>query len=253
MGDSGSGRSSGRGLPSDAYTGQTAALEGLAERLSELARSLQDENDLQHTLDAIVHAAVGTVPGVEEASISSIIRRREVQTPAATAELARAVDQAQYETGQGPCLSALYEQKTVRLSDLSTDQRWPDFAARASELGVGSMLAVQLYVEGDNLGALNLHSRRRDSFGDESEQIGLLFAAHAAVAIAGAQTQEQLQTAVDTRDLIGQAKGILIERYKISGHDAFRLLVVASQTTNVRLYDVAEFLVQTGQLASRKP
>jgi hypothetical protein len=170
------------------------------------------------------------VPGADEASISAVTRRRAVRTPAASGALARAVDQAQYQTGQGPCLDSLYEQQTLRLSDVSREPRWADFCARATQLGVRSMLAIQLYVEGDNLGALNLHSRQVDAFSDESEQVGLMFAAHAAVAMAGAQQQEQMVAAVDSWDLIGQAKGILIERYKISSLEAFRLLVVASQT-----------------------
>lgn len=243
----------GRGKPSTAYTGQAAGWNELAEKLSDLARSLQDEKGLEPTLDAIVLSAADTVPGADEASISEVRRRRAVLTSAATGALARAVDQAQYETGQGPCLDTLYEQQTLRLSDICSEPRWPAFCTRAGELGVRSMLAVQLYVEGDNLGALNLHSRQVDAFSDESEQVALMFAAHAAVAISSARAQEQMETAVDSRDLIGQAKGILIERYKISGHDAFRLLVVASQTTNIKLYEVADFLVRTGALASRKP
>ena len=242
-----------RGLPSTHYTGAPAGWNELAQKLGELARSMQEENGLEHTLDAIVHAAAETVPGADEVSISAVARRREVQTVAATSELAREADAAQYQTGQGPCLDSLYEHQTVRVSDMSSEQRWPDFAARADKLGVGSMLAVQLYVRGDDLGALNMHSRRPDAFSDESEQIALMFAAHAAVAFAGAQAQEQMQNAVDTRDLIGQAKGVLIERYKISGQEAFRLLVVASQSTNVKLYDVAAYLVRTGELASPQP
>ena len=160
------------------------------------------------------------------------------------------MDQAQYETGQGPCLDSLYEQQTLRLSDISSDCRWADFYARATQLGVRSMLAIQLSVEGDNLGALNLHSREPDAFSDESEQVALMFAGHAAVAFAGAQAQEHMEAAVSRRDVIGQAKGILIERYKISGQEAFRLLVVASQSTNIKLYDVADYLVNSGELAS---
>ena len=247
------GQSAGRGQPSTAYTGQAAGWNELAEKLSSLARSMQDEKGLEHTLEAIVLAAAETVPGADEASITAVSRRRAVQTTAATGALPRAVDQAQYETGQGPCLNSLYEQQTLRLADMCSEPRWPEFCARASQLGIRSMLAVQLYVEGDNLGALNLHSRQVDAFSDQSEQVALMFAAHAAIAVAGAQAQEQMQTAVDSRDLIGQAKGILIERYKISGHEAFRLLVVASQTTNIKLYDVAEYLVTTGALTSRKP
>jgi GAF domain-containing protein len=196
----------GRGRPSADYAGQSTGWNELAERLADLARSMQDEKGLDLTLDAIVRAAAETVPGVDEASLSSVTRRRAVCTLAVTSDLARAVDEAQYAAGQGPCLSSLYEHRTVRLSDLDTDGRWPDFAARALKLGVRSMLAIQLYVEGDDLGALNLHSRRPDAFTDESEQVGLLFAAHAAVAMAGAQAQEQMRVAVDSRDLIGQAK-----------------------------------------------
>jgi GAF domain-containing protein len=244
------GQWAGRGQPSADYTGQEAGWNELAGKLSELARSMQDEMGLENTLNAIVHAAAETVPGAEDASITAVVGRRKVQTTAATGALPRAVDQAQYETGQGPCLESLYEQETLRLSDMRAERRWPDFAGRANELGMASMLAVQLYVEGDNLGALNLHSRQLDAFTDESEQVALMFAAHAAVALAGARAEEQMQKAVNSRDLIGQAKGILMERYKISSQEAFRLLVVASQSTNIKLFDVAEFLTRTGQLAS---
>lgn len=247
-------RTVGRGEPSSDYAGQGGAgLAGLAEKLAELSRTLQDELDVEATLRAVVRAATDTVPGAEHASITVVIRRRDVETRAATGELPRAVDQAQYRTGEGPCLDSLYEHRTVRLSDLRTERRWPAFAAAAADLGVGSMLAVQLYVQGEDLGALNLHSSRPGAFDDESEQVALLFAAHAAVAMAGAQDHEHMQTALGTRDTIGMAKGILVERHKITPQEAFRLLVVASQATNVRLAEVADFLVRTGHLASRQP
>ena len=253
MAQDGNGQEDTRGMPSVDYTGHEAGWNQLAKKLSELARSMQDETGLENTLAAIVHAAAETVPGADEASITAVTGRREVRTVAASGELAVAADQAQYETGQGPCLSSLYEHQTERLSDMRDCPRWPDFAARASKLGMGSMLAAQLYVQGDNLGALNLHSRQPDAFSDESEQVALMFAGHAAVAFAGAQAQEHMEAAVSRRDVIGQAKGILIERYKISGQEAFRLLVVASQSTNIKLYDVADYLVNSGELASRHP
>jgi GAF domain-containing protein len=240
----------GRGVPSSSYGGPSSGWNELAERFGELSRTLQDEADLGGTLAAMVAAAVDTVPGAEHVSISSVVKRREVRTLAATDDLARSIDQAQYATGQGPCLDSLYEHRTVRLGDLGADTPWPRFAALACELGVRSMLAIQLYVLGEDLGALNMHSTRRDGFDDGSEQIGLLFAAHAAVALAGARRQEQLSTALTARDVIGQAKGILMERYKISDHDAFRLLVAVSQATNLRLRDVAEQLAATGELAT---
>ncbi len=236
-----------RGRPSTSYTG-VGTDEDLADRLSELARQLQDEDDVQATLDAIVHGAATTVPGAEQASLSVIQGHERVSTRASTAELPRAVDRAQYDSGQGPCLDTLYEQRTVRLSDTRHEQRWPDFTRRARALGVGSMLAVQLYVDGGDLGALNLFSTDRDAFGDDAEHIALLFASHAAVAMAGAQRQEQLRQGLDTRDLIGQAKGILMERYKISGDAAFRVLVRYSQNSNRRLHLVAEQLVTSREL-----
>jgi GAF domain-containing protein len=243
----------GRGEPSSSYTGKTSGWNELAEKLSTLSRDLQGNSDVEGTLQAIVQAATGTVPGAEYASISAVGKRRVLQTKAATGGLARAVDQAQYETGQGPCLDALYEHRTVRLPDLEAEPRWPRFAAQAREVGAATMLAIQLYVRGQDLGALNLHSTHRNAFGDESEQVGLLFAAHAAVAMAGAESDANMNIALGHRDVIGQAKGILMERYKISAQDAFRLLVVTSQTTNIKLHDVADYLTRTGQLNVPNP
>jgi transcriptional regulator with GAF, ATPase, and Fis domain len=237
-----------RGQPSTSDTGASAGKDELADRLSEFARVLEEQDDVEHTLDAIVHSAVGTVPGAEDASISVVRRRREVMTRAATSELPRAVDHAQYETGQGPCLDTLFEQLTVRVADMPAERRWPEFTLRAAELGVGSMLSLQLYVHGDDLGALNLLSTRSEAFGDESEHVGLLFASHASIAMAGAEQQQQLRSALYTRDLIGQAKGILMERFKVTGDQAFRLLVHVSQAGNRRLTDIAEDLVQSGEL-----
>ena len=114
------------------------------------------------------------------------------------------------------------------------------------------MLAIQLYVTGDNLGALNLYSEATEAFDDESEHVGLLLAAHAAIAMAGAQQQEQLVQAITTRDLIWQDKGILLELHKITSDHAFTLLIRASQLANTKLRDVAEHLTTTGELAARQ-
>jgi len=146
-------------------------------------------------------------------------------------------------------LGQCVHQKTVRVPDLCTEQRWPEFARRACELGAGSMLSFQLFVEGDNLGALNLISCQRGGFDEESEHVGLPFAAHAAIAFAAADKQDQMRQAIHTRDLIGQAKGILMERFKIDADQAFHILTKASQHTNRKLRDVAEQLVYAGDLA----
>ena len=242
----------GRGRPSADYRGDSGRGEALAATLSELARSLQDERDVHDTLQGIVAAAVQTIPGAQFASISVIEHRRKVITRAATDDLVVQVDEVQYVTGQGPCLDALYEHRTLRLADMSTESRWPLFAQGAVMLGVGSMLSIQLYVNHDDLGALNMYAEVAHAFHDDSEQIGLLFAAHAAVAMVGAQQRQQLSQAIAVRDLIGQAKGILMERHKLTGDQAFALLVQASQHTNIKLVEVAADLVDSGELANRR-
>ncbi|WP_328475693.1 GAF and ANTAR domain-containing protein [Actinoplanes sp. NBC_00393] len=237
----------GKGQPSINYTAGVRANE-LAETLSDLARSLQDERDVDDTLTAIVSAAVHTVPGTRYAGITVVQARRAVETRAASDELVRKVDEAQYDTGQGPCLDATWVQQTVRLTDMAAEQRWPEFTRRAAHLGVRSMLSFQLFVTRDNLGALNLYSDEPEAFTDESEYVGLLFAAHAAVALVGAQQHQSLTLAVSMRDLIGQAKGILMERHRISADQAFELLVRASQRTNTKLAEIARVLTETGEL-----
>lgn len=220
----------------------------LAVRLSEVARALQQRGTAQETLDGIVHTAVQTIPGARHAGVMTVVGKREVRTVSATDDLPHAVDQVQYDTGQGPCLAALYLNRTVSVPDLAAEARWPLFAARARVLGVGSMLSFQLFVTGDDLGALNLYSPEPHSFDEESLHVGVLFASHAAVALADAQQRDRLVQAIHTRDLIGQAKGILMERHKLTADQAFAVLVRVSQQTNRKLRDLAEQLTSTGEL-----
>ena len=235
----------GKGQPSTANTG-TADLNQLAEDFGELARSLEEHDDPDIMLAEIIAAAVAIVPGVDEGSVSVVTGRRNIGSHAPTGDLPAQVDALQEETQQGPCLDSAYEQLTVRVDNMASETRWPEFARRASQAGAASMLSLQLYVEGDNLGALNLYSRTPHAFDDESEQVGLLFASHAAVAFAGVRKEAQLAQAVVSRDLIGQAKGILMERYKISPERAFLLLTRVSQDSNRKLHDIATELVRHG-------
>lgn len=238
----------GKGQPSVQDTGTSVGQDVLAVQFADLARSLQQQTDPEATLRDVVRAAVRLIPGVDEGSISVVLARRNVMSQAPSAELPRVVDALQESTGQGPCLDAVFEQQTVRVSTMRTEQRWPLFAARAAAAGAEGMLSLQLYVEGDNLGALNLYSRRAGALDDESEHVGRLFAAHAAVAYASARIEADLDQALLTREMIGQAQGILIERHKITGEQAFELLVAASQSRNVKLRELAEDLVHSGVL-----
>ncbi|MCB5273524.1 hypothetical protein BJG92_01046 [Arthrobacter sp. SO5] len=223
----------------------------LAIRLGNIARELQHENNPDSVLAGIVHAALELVPHAADASISLVTGRRRIVSRAASSDLPRRVDALQSETGQGPCLDASYEERVVSVPDFSTDQRWPDFSRPAFELGARSMLSFQLFVDGDHLGVLNLFGSEAGAFDEESERIGALVAAHAAVAVAGSQQVTQLTQALDTRDLIGQAKGILMERFKITAQQAFLLLSRTSSELNIKLHDVAEQLTVSGEMAKK--
>lgn len=202
------GPAGGRSGRSSQDTGTSLGHDVLAVQFSELARSLQHQADPEATLREVVRAAVELIPGVDEGSISVVLGRRSVMSEAASAELPQVVDAIQEQTGQGPCLDAVYEHQTVRVADMATEQRWPLFASRAFQAGAGGMLSFQLYVQGDDLGVLNLYSRRAGAFTDESEHVGSMFAAHAAVAYAAARTKAGLGRAVATHQLAGQAQGI---------------------------------------------
>ena len=221
---------------------------GQARQFSELARSLQAEPDLDQTLRSIVTAAVANVDGADLAGITLVAKNGALSTPAATDELARDIDRVQYEVRQGPCLSAAWDRLTMLANDLRTDTRWPSFARRAADLGVLAMLSFQLYVRDEEMGSLNLYSRTAGAFTVEDENTGLLFASHAAVALVGAQHEHNLIAALVGRDIIGQAKGILMERYQITEMAAFAVLARTSQYNNRKLRDIAETLATTGTI-----
>jgi hypothetical protein len=132
------------------------------------------------------------------------------------------------------------------VDDLATDPRWPVLGPRAAERGIGSMLCLQLFVHRDTLGALDLLAHAPSAFTDESEHVGLLLASHAAIAAADAHHFEHVNSALVNRDVIGQAKGILMERFKITSDQAFAVLAKVSQDTNRKVSAVAEELARTG-------
>jgi GAF domain-containing protein len=217
---------------------------------AQLARSLAVPDSLDGVLQCIVEMARPTVPGAEFAGISLVTAHKELQTVAATDDICTQVDRMQYETGEGPCLDATWEQDTVKVDDLKETDRWPTFSYRAASLGIRSVLAFRLFVREDGLGALNLYARAQRSFSDESVHLGEVFATHAAVAWDHAKETNGLQNAIGTRELIGQAQGILMAQHKITAEAAFSLLRTASQQRNVKLRDIAREVADTGALSS---
>jgi GAF domain-containing protein len=234
------------GEPSGDNTATSLDDDPLAVRLTVLARDLQRLSSPQEVLDRIVAEVVEMIPGADDATITIGQKRRSATSAAASSERGTLFDKLQSESGEGPCLDALFEQETVRVDDLATDRRWPKLAARVEELGAHSMVCFQLFVTGDStLGSLDVLATEPNVFTDESEHIGLMFASHAAIALAGAQELDGVTTALINRDVIGQAKGILMERYKINADGAFALLTRQSQTAHRKLIDVALELVNS--------
>jgi GAF domain-containing protein len=247
----------GTGTPREVTAGtplalSVAAIEGLvgvepdaAVLVAEAARTLADEPSLQQTLDRVVELAVSMVDGCESAGII-LVSKGQVATPAFSDPVVARGDEMQYELGEGPCLDAIRDAAVVESADVATDARWPRWAPRAAdELGVRSMLCLQLYTSQHAHGALNMYATRPDAFGPEAPHLAATFAAVAAAAIAAARTEEQLQSAVQTRTLIGQAQGIIMERYSLSAARAFAVMSRVSQDANIKLVEVARGIAET--------
>jgi GAF domain-containing protein len=224
-------------------TADGGSCRGVAETLSDVARTLQAEPDVGATLRAIVKAAIDYIPSAQHAGIS-LIQDGEIRTVEPTGHIVEIIDQLQYDLREGPCVDAITEHRTFRVSDVGAQARWPAFGPAAAQHGIHSLLSYRLFVTDRTLGALNLYSSHVDAFDQRTEQDGQLFATHAAIALIGAQREAQLGTAVERRDVIATAKGILMERHDVDTASAFRMLVETSQSTNLKLHKVATWLVE---------
>lgn len=223
--------------------------EELASALARVARDLLDQASVQQTLDRVVAHAVELVAGCELAGVVAIDGGR-LRTLAATDDAVRESDRIQVELGEGPCLDpALSETRGYRIDDLgAADGRWPRFAPKARELGIGSALGFLLSSEDRVFGVLSVYNRAPHAFSEGAEDVGLLLAAHATVAFASASSDAQLQRAIASRQEIGAALGIVMERHKLTEAEAFALLRNESQVRNVKLRVLARVLTETGEL-----
>lgn len=219
----------------------------LAVAFADVARQLQAQNTREETWQKIVDLARDLLPEVEHAAISLVQRDQRVETAAATDEVAKLVDQIQYDTDEGPCLSAIWEHDMFVTPDLANESRWPAFAAATVEkTGIRSMLSFQLFVQEDTLGALNLYSQREDAFDERTEAFGRVLAAHGALAMSAAdahETADNLQKALENSREIGMAIGILMVQSKVDQNAAFRLLSHGSQRANIKLRSLADRIV----------
>jgi len=224
-------------------------VEQFATDLAHMARDLLAQDSVQKTLDSIVEHAVRMVDGCEHAGVMTLDAKR-VQTLSTSSELVRTSDRIQGEVGEGPCFDAARKpQEVYRIADMTeTVERWPKYAPHARKLGIGSMMGFLLYTEDDNLGALDLYSTKPDAFTKRSENIGWLLASHGAVAFSSARTHAQLEMAMRTRHDIGEAIGIVMERYGLDEKQAFAVLRKSSQDQNVKLREIVQKVTRTGEI-----
>jgi GAF domain-containing protein len=228
--------------------------ESLGALHRELAQVVLVDRELSEVLDEIVQIARRALPGAEASSIT-LIRDDKPFTAAADGQMALDADELQYERGYGPCLEAGRAGELFLVTDMRTEERWPDYAVHAADRGVRSSLSVPLPFQGATIGALNNYASTPDAFGAADVTLGEEAAAFVAIAVGNAEgtaraTEDvaNMRRAMASRAVIEQAKGILMERYKLTSEQAFTLLTHASQRSNVKLREIAEELTTTGVL-----
>lgn len=236
------------GQPGDATAADEVLRSTLAESARRLSRIRTTADDPVEMLQAIVNGVLVAVPSVVGASITMMDKKGTVTTHAPSNETVAEIDRLQTELREGPCIDALDDTHadTTNAPDLAADAPWPRFAAGALASGVHAVLSFRLTGNGA-AGALNLYADAPHRFTTRDELLAALFADQAAIALTGARRTGQLNTALASRDVIGRAKGILMERFRLDDDRAFRMLVEASQHTNVKLADVAEWLVRDAE------
>ncbi|MEU2060114.1 GAF and ANTAR domain-containing protein [Streptomyces sp. NPDC013455] len=221
----------------------------LAEQLADMARGLLAQDTLPGTLERITASATAIVPGCDAAGIL-IVDPKGVRSLAPTSEFVVDSDLLQGRLREGPCYDAARSQKgerVFRIADFRDEHpRWPAYVAEARRLGLGSMMGFLLFTEDEDLGALNLYSRSPGAFTEAGETAGWLLASHASVAFASARTHAQLEQAVATRHVIGEAMGILMGSHNLTEDQAFDVLRRYSQEHNVKLREVARRVCERG-------
>ncbi|MGY4711063.1 ANTAR domain-containing protein [Mycolicibacterium sp. CBM1] len=217
----------------------------LAVRMAELARATAPPRKADEVLAGVTAAAIEMIPGTDTCGVLLIGKGGKFESLFGTSDLIYRIDELQEKCGEGPCIEAAVDELIVRTDDFTTERRWPSYSREVAELGVCSGLSFKLYTSDTTAGALNLFSLRPHAFNGESEAIGSVLAAHAASAIIASRHGEQLESALSTRDTIGQAKGVIMERFKVDALRAFEMLRELSQTTNTRLVDIATRVIET--------
>jgi GAF domain-containing protein len=228
--------------------------ENARQALEKLGRLALREHSMESVLQTVADLARDVMPGRPETSVSVIINDKP-STVVSTGELATVCDESQYGRGYGPCLHAATTGELTEIADARAETRWRDYVQKAAEAGALSSLSVPLAIGEGVSAALNIYAREVNAFDDDSRSAATRFAPYAAVALANMHSYQDarkmadnLEVALQSRAVIDQAKGILMERYKLTADNAFQVLARASMTSNTKVRDIAEQLVRTGEL-----
>lgn len=221
--------------------------------LADAVRELAEEPSIVTTLERVVDLCTETMQACTAACVT-VVQEGEIRTLAATDAALVVVDQLQTTLGRGPVHSAPDRQEPVVVADLGADARWPDWGRRVvADAGLRSLLGLRLFTSDGSAGMLNLYSSAAGAFDQEDVLEGQVLAAHASVALATTLKERQLHQALQHRTVIGQATGILIERFGLTPDQAFAVMRRVSQHHNIKVHTLAEHLVRTGELLDVEP
>lgn len=226
-----------------------------AEALERLGRLSLRDLSMESLLQTVAELATSAMPGDTESSVTLLVKGRPA-TVASTGQLALDLDETQYACGQGPCLHAARSGELTEITDTRSETRWPRYTSRAAVQGNLSSLSVPLRIDEDEdvSGALNLYAGGTDAFDAVSRAAAQAFGPYGAVAAGNMYAYQNaramadnLQLALESRAVIDQAKGVLMERHRLTAEQAFHALAQASMSTNRKVRDIAERLVSTGE------
>jgi GAF domain-containing protein len=219
---------------------------GVIREVAELVQTLQQQDtDLDTVLGELTQSAVSAMPEAQYAGITVACRNGKVRTASATGRYPVLLDEIQQQHQQGPCLSAAREHHVIRIDDMQLETRWPAYCRHARETPIRSVMSFQLFADHNEMGALNFYAEQPHAFDDEAAELGLILATHTALAWNMVRRDEQFRSALASRDIIGQAKGMIMERFRIDAVQAFELLKRLSQSSNTPLAVVARQLVES--------
>ncbi len=243
--------------PRDTTQAYSAELTAVLAQMGAVVLSVET---VDTTIELVTTLVTRTVPGTTGAGVT-LVDDRGKRTTAASDPLVEQADALQYQFDSGPCLTAWRDQMSIRIDDTSSETRWPQWTAAVAGLNVRAVLSVPLRTGAAAIGAMKVYSAQPNAYDARAEQLLELFAKQAAILLANTQTlsdarrlSAELTQALNNRDLIGQAKGVLIAQGAADGQAAFTMLAAASQRSNTKVHDVARQVVASARAhQTRRP